>query len=37
MLGSLGQLNRLVKHRNKTSEVKINGIQITPVGNEEQK
>ena len=37
MLGSLGQLNRLVKHRNLTSEVKINGIQITPVGNEEQK
>ncbi|RHW75854.1 SapC family protein [Colwellia sp. RSH04] len=32
MLGSLGQVNRLVQLRNDSSEVKVVGIQITPVG-----
>ena len=31
MLGSLGQVNRLVQLRNQSSEIKVTGIQIAPV------
>jgi hypothetical protein len=34
MLGSLGQINRLVQLRNLTSEDKVAGIQIAPVAKE---
>lgn len=37
MLGSLAQVNRLIKARNEISDVKINGIQIKPVNAEEKK
>lgn len=37
MLGSLGQLNRLIQLRNDSSETKISGIQILPVKAEEKK
>jgi len=37
MLGSLGQINRLVQLRNKNSDAKINGIQIAPVKAEDKK
>lgn len=34
MLGSLGQINRLVQLRNQTSDTKVVGIQIAPVATE---
>ncbi len=37
MLGSLGQVNRLVQLRNQVSETKVVGIQITPLVKEEAK
>jgi len=37
MLGSLGQINRLVQQRNKHSDIKVSGIQIVPVKAEEAK
>ena len=37
MLGSLGQINRLVQQRNKHSDIKVSGIQIVPVKVEEAK
>ena len=37
MLGSLGQINRLVQLRNQVSEDKVAGIQITPVVKENAK
>ncbi|WDE11797.1 SapC family protein [Thalassomonas haliotis] len=36
MLGSIAQVNRLVQLRNESSDNKINGIQISPVGAEEK-
>lgn len=37
MLGSLGQVNRLVQLRNQVSDSKVTGIQIVPVAKEEAK
>lgn len=37
MLGSLGQMNHLVQLRNKFSDSKVSGIQISPVTAEETK
>jgi len=37
MLGSLGQVNRLVQLRNLSSEQKISGVQITPLAKENAK
>ena len=37
MLGSLGQINRLVQLRNKNSDAKVKGIQIVPVKVEDKK
>jgi len=36
MLGSLGQVNRLVQLRNQVSDVKISGIQVVPVKKDEK-
>jgi hypothetical protein len=35
MLGSLGQINRLVQLRNLTGDAKISGIQVTPLAKQE--
>jgi len=34
MLGSLSQINRLVQLRNQNSDVKVSGVQISPLGKE---
>lgn len=34
MLGSISQMNRLAQLRNETSEIKVSGVQITPVVDE---
>jgi hypothetical protein len=34
MLGSLGQINRLVQLRNNSSNAQIAGIQIAPIGQQ---
>jgi len=37
MLGSLGQVNRLVQLRNQVSDIKVTGIQVIPVKEEKAK
>lgn len=37
MLGSLNQVNHLVQLRNRTSDTKVTGVQIVPVGKEDAK